>query len=500
MTRENTLTRTGGAKERQPGSTYFGWWYFDFVTPEGIALNLVVHETDIFGLSDKKYMSASVVMPKEGGQNEVNYYKRDLKVGELADSGGRLNVPGMLVESDDGIDINLDFGGFAIQGKLTKTAPSTDTYSRLDEVNNGDLSNDWRVLIPDGDFTGNIRFGDRTLPVQARGYVDRNWGSEMMQDFVKDWSWGHFSDGKSTFIFYDLIDVKGKRSSKFFLVNGSDTLQGNLESSHLDQIANLADLNNVDIEAEVSFLGTTAKLRVSPDRLMRYWVDKDFGKFSASYLRWHSGLNLEVGGKVESLSGITEYMRVKTKEAEVVSDPEVIIFFTGLSGSGKSTLSRLVAERLGFMALDSRDMYKPLARRYGFESAREWLGVIGSEEFMAKVIDESIENVKKNKECKGFVMDAAGEMMLERVKKQFPNTIIKMISVVAEDDTRVERIARRQSLSHDKALLEKSFRDGFLLETGVSQTMNTAQLTIDNGQNSDLEGNIEQILEFLSAK
>jgi hypothetical protein len=34
---------------------YFEWFYFHFVTPDGIAVNMVLHETDIFRLKRDPY-------------------------------------------------------------------------------------------------------------------------------------------------------------------------------------------------------------------------------------------------------------------------------------------------------------------------------------------------------------------------------------------------------------------------------------------------------------
>jgi hypothetical protein len=60
------------ASHRQPA--YFEWFYFHFVTDDGAALNMVLHETDIFGLKQQPYLSLSMLLP---GQ-EPCYLRRDL--------------------------------------------------------------------------------------------------------------------------------------------------------------------------------------------------------------------------------------------------------------------------------------------------------------------------------------------------------------------------------------------------------------------------------------
>ena len=56
---------------------FFEWWYFHFITPDGAALNMVLHETDILGKKADPYLSMSILLP---GQSPV-YLRRESAIG-----------------------------------------------------------------------------------------------------------------------------------------------------------------------------------------------------------------------------------------------------------------------------------------------------------------------------------------------------------------------------------------------------------------------------------
>ncbi|KKS77878.1 MAG: hypothetical protein UV74_C0002G0006 [Candidatus Woesebacteria bacterium GW2011_GWB1_43_14] len=43
---------------------YFEWWYFHFASASGFVANIVLHETDIFGLRKSPYVSMSHQLPR----------------------------------------------------------------------------------------------------------------------------------------------------------------------------------------------------------------------------------------------------------------------------------------------------------------------------------------------------------------------------------------------------------------------------------------------------
>ena len=80
------MANMSNASHRVPA--YFEWWYFHFVTEDGVALNIVVHETDIFGNRLKPYVSLTVLVPGD----EPQYLRRDLDVDIAASKESYLRV------------------------------------------------------------------------------------------------------------------------------------------------------------------------------------------------------------------------------------------------------------------------------------------------------------------------------------------------------------------------------------------------------------------------
>ncbi len=100
---------------------YFEWFYFHFVTPDGIAVNMVLHETDIFGLKRHPYLSLTVSMP----DRQPIYLKRHLPGDIIAKEQPFLQVgAGMIIEGGQAIRFDIPLPGqgyFAVE--ITKLAP-----------------------------------------------------------------------------------------------------------------------------------------------------------------------------------------------------------------------------------------------------------------------------------------------------------------------------------------------------------------------------------------
>src|SRR5437899_117784 len=62
-----------------PELGYFEWWYFHFATLDGLTINVVLHETDIFGLSKSSYVSMSLLLPNQKPQ----YYHLRYEQGQI---------------------------------------------------------------------------------------------------------------------------------------------------------------------------------------------------------------------------------------------------------------------------------------------------------------------------------------------------------------------------------------------------------------------------------
>lgn len=131
---------------------YFEWFYFHFVTTDGMAINMVLHETDIFGLKQDPYLSLTALTP---GRQPI-YLKRDLPGNSIAKAQEFLQVgEGLIVESNEAIrfDIPLPGQGFFV-GEITKLASPLMIQGGLlyEEPSTGRTSH-WIVLVPHATFT-----------------------------------------------------------------------------------------------------------------------------------------------------------------------------------------------------------------------------------------------------------------------------------------------------------------------------------------------------------
>jgi hypothetical protein len=82
---------------------YFEWFYFQFVTEGGTAINMVLYETDIFGLSQESYLSLTVKLP---GQLP-RYLRRPIGQGSIVCGGDFLHVADLIVEDNNAIRFDI---------------------------------------------------------------------------------------------------------------------------------------------------------------------------------------------------------------------------------------------------------------------------------------------------------------------------------------------------------------------------------------------------------
>lgn len=70
----------------------------------------------------------------------------------------------------------------------------------------------WVIAAPRSDVEGVITIDDLKIPVEGRGYHDKNWGNSNIYDCFSGWYWGRLYDPQFTLIYYWLFPVdKDKR-------------------------------------------------------------------------------------------------------------------------------------------------------------------------------------------------------------------------------------------------------------------------------------------------
>ncbi|MDP3994752.1 MAG: hypothetical protein Q8P91_02895 [bacterium] len=97
------------------------------------------------------------------------------------------------------------------------------------------------------------------------------------------------------------------------------------------------------------------------------------------------------------------------------------------------------------------------------------------------------------------VFDVAyGKEMLETFQREFPNIYILIVSIIADEDTRIKNIQKRMGTKSDeKAGQELHFRDNFLVEVGLDDVLKKNNIKINNKDKSieKVAAELNQLIE-----
>ena len=303
---------------------YFEWWYIHFVTSDGVAINLVLHETDIFGQHDSPYLSMSVYRPGK----PACYLKRALPLGTITCSRPYLRTGSkLLAESKRSIFFDVDFPGEAsLKGELVKLAPQL-------VFGNGILFADgqtgcasyWMIAAPHASFTAQLHLEGAVLNLEGMAYQDHQWGTLPLQDMVADWIWGHFSNPQLAAVFFQIRTQRGQLIQRV----GVTTAEGrftdaSLDSEFLNTLSNTASPEEYSDNVAVNFFGKNLRLEfaISPTRLMRQRINEALGNKAVSYLRWATTGTYQDACARHDVYGISEYIRVRPGTYGSLPEPE----------------------------------------------------------------------------------------------------------------------------------------------------------------------------------
>lgn len=166
----------------------------------------------------------------------------------------------------------------------------------------------WLLSVPRADVEGAIDIFDkqkntvRTIPVKAVGYHDHNSGLVPMQEHISRWYWGRAFSKRFNLIYY-LIFYKNTHSKPLALLMLLDNESG--ENTFLDRVI-ISERNF----RRGLFSPLHSRILELYHENIRLKIDHrqvlDAGPF---YLRFTSGLTLEIDGKAyETMGGISEYL------------------------------------------------------------------------------------------------------------------------------------------------------------------------------------------------
>ena len=271
---------------------------------------MVLHETDIFGLTQFPYISISIKF-----NNGINrYFSRNLNSSEIIRQGDGIYLKvesGLFDEGKYNLHFRVNINNLQFSGSIQKLFPPTVIKNGI--LFENDYSNEksyWIVQIPHGKFNAKLELDNVSYSLDGFAYHDHNWGTALIQNHFKDWIWGNFGDSKGTVTFYRINTQKGDIIDRAVLT----TNQKVLTSTKLDTFfLNDKDLDNINMNAVVVFPEFEGKLimRINEQNLMRKRISESHTNFNATYCRWFSSGELNVTGDNRELCGLTEYLYIE---------------------------------------------------------------------------------------------------------------------------------------------------------------------------------------------
>ncbi len=183
-------------KENTESQTNFGWKYFHFIDPSGLRVNIVEHQTDIFGLEKKPYMTMVVKEPKK----DPTRFK---------------GVPNLTWETKSNeksgkFDFTFDNARFSgIIQEITECKNLGDIVLYEDDLGR---KSHWAVDIPYGKISAELKTLQGEKLITGYVYQDRQWGDILIQEWVKNWTWTHLANKDLFVVIFCINTVDNQRS------------------------------------------------------------------------------------------------------------------------------------------------------------------------------------------------------------------------------------------------------------------------------------------------
>lgn len=158
-----------------------------------------------------------------------------------------------------------------------------------------------------------------------------------------------------------------------------------------------------------------------------------------------------------------------------------IFLLTGPSCTGKSTLAQDLGKKFQLPVLGEREILRNLAHLHGFARTRYWLGSVGIDKVLDEALEETVRMIGNQRNEGGVILDGSYDCRLPKtLAENFKGEKIFIISVIAEEKTRKERMTKRMNTNLEEALNEMYFIDRFKYLAGMGKIMKEANLVIKN--------------------
>lgn len=288
------------------------------MSAQPIKINIVLHETDIFGLERVPYVSISLLF-EDTGKNY--YYRRALTTYEsiIQDGGEYLSVTDNVFNEDERhIDFRICIDQIRLLGNIDKLVSTIAINGGLLYKDRDSPSKNWWVVqIPLGSFRANLDFQGTCRQLDGFAYLDHTWGTAPIQNHFRDWVWGYFAQSGNAAQFYRIGTIDRKIIDRGAIISRTCAMATDkLITPFLDVLATMTKPEEVKLDSWVVFPHQDRKIEFSLKEtdLMRVRVDEPHPGFVTTYCRWNAiGRGEDVKPK-ELLAGVVEYLRIRRRE------------------------------------------------------------------------------------------------------------------------------------------------------------------------------------------
>ena len=222
---------------------YFEWWYFHFASATGFTSNIVLHETDIFGLTKSPYVSMSFQLP----HLESQHLRMEISPGSIERGSEYLfQSDGYLRESEREIRVQLAFPlGVSFKVVINKLAEPL-TFNNCVLYQDDDKRSYWKLQVPFGRFSGVLTISGKEYPLEGVVYHDHQWGNIPIQGFVADWVWGNFSLNLGSATFFIILTQTGELIERYAVVT-PQSVQASINHGKAPHLRELAQSNSPNL-------------------------------------------------------------------------------------------------------------------------------------------------------------------------------------------------------------------------------------------------------------
>lgn len=304
----NTVTNQSHKLDQEG---YFEWWYVHFVSEEGGRINIVLHETDIFGLNRVPYISISLLL----NDGVARHYRRDLTPSEIITQNGGTYLQatdGLFDEDEQGLHFRVHIDDLQFSGCIRKLAPPAVIEDGI-LFEDGSRKNWWVAQIPYGEFDAKLELDGVSYSLNGFAYQDHNWGTAPIQNHFKDWIWGYFGDSQGAITFYRIGTLNGDLIDRVVLTSRMEILTATrLDTPFLNELSSILIPEKANSDVLVTFPEYGGKLtfQLSQRNLMRKRLSEPYADFLVTYCRWAASGELNALRERRSVRGVAEYLYI----------------------------------------------------------------------------------------------------------------------------------------------------------------------------------------------